>query len=84
MFSSLDFERDVCCTKRAADKGPVIVTEREVPAYVLLRYDEYRRLTPGGPTIRELLDLPGSEDVEYEVAAARWWHFSAGILGVRT
>jgi prevent-host-death family protein len=65
-LSSRDFNQDVSRAKRAADEGPVIITDRGEPAYVLLRHDAYRRLVGGGPTIRELLDLPGTEDVEFD------------------
>ncbi len=65
-LSSRAFDRGIAWAKRAADNGPVIVTDRGVPAYVLLRYEEYRRLTGGGPTVRELLDLPGTEDVDFD------------------
>ena len=64
--SSRDFNQDVSRAKRAADEGPVIITDRGKPAYVLLRHDAYRRLVGSGPTIRELLDLPGAEDVEFD------------------
>jgi prevent-host-death family protein len=46
--------------------GPVIITDRGEPSYVLLRHDAYRRLTGGGPTIRELLDQSGLEDIEFD------------------
>jgi prevent-host-death family protein len=65
-LSSRDFNQDVSRAKRAADKGPVIITDRGEPAYVLLRHDAYRRLVGGGPTIRELLELPGVEDIEVD------------------
>jgi prevent-host-death family protein len=65
-LSSREFNQDVSRAKRAADKGPVIITDRGEPAYVLLRHDEYRRLAGGGPTIRALLDQPGLEDIEFE------------------
>jgi hypothetical protein len=65
-LSSRDFNQDVSRAKRAADQGPVIITDRGEPAYVLLRHDAYRRLLSGGPTIRKLLDLPGVEDIEFE------------------
>jgi prevent-host-death family protein len=65
-LSSREFNQDVSRAKRAADKGPVIITDRGEPAYVLLRHDEYHRLTGGGPTIRELLDQPGTEDIEFD------------------
>jgi prevent-host-death family protein len=65
-LSSREFNQDVGRAKRAADKGPVIITDRGEPAYVLLRHDMYRRLVGGGPTIRELLSQPGAEDVEFD------------------
>jgi prevent-host-death family protein len=65
-FSSREFNQDVSRAKRAADEGPVIITDRGEPAYVLLRHDAYRRLAGGGPTIRELLDQPGAEEIEFD------------------
>jgi prevent-host-death family protein len=65
-LSSREFNQDVSRAKRAADEGPVVITDRGEPAYVLLRHDAYRRLTGDGPTIRELLDQPGVEDIEFD------------------
>lgn len=65
-ISSRDFNQDVSRAKRAADNGPVIITDRSKPAYVLLRHETYRRLTERGPSIRELLDMPGTEDIEFD------------------
>ena len=65
-ISSREFNQDVSRAKRAADQGPVIITDRGEPAYVLLRHETYRRLTGGGPSIVELLHLPGIEDIEFE------------------
>src|SRR5262249_27571232 len=64
-LSSREFNQDVSRAKRAADQGPVIITDRGTPAYVLLRHEEYRRLA-GGPSIRELLDQPGVEEIDFE------------------
>ena len=65
-LSSRAFNQDVSRAKRAADDGPVIITDRGEPAYVLLRHDAYRHLTQGRPSIRELLSLPGAEDIEFD------------------
>jgi prevent-host-death family protein len=65
-ISSREFNQDVSRARRAADRGPVIITDRGEPAYVLLRHDVYRRLAGDGPTIRELLDRPGIEDIEFD------------------
>lgn len=70
-MSSRDFNQDVSRAKRAADNGPVIITDRGAPAYVLLRHETYRRLTGRGPSIRELLDMPGTEDIEFDPPRSR-------------
>lgn len=65
-LSSREFNQDVSRAKRAADKGPVVITDRGEPAYVLLRHADYRRLAGRSPTIRELLDQPGVEQIEFD------------------
>lgn len=61
-----EFNQDVGKAKRAAQKGPVIITDRGHPAYVLLRHDAYQRLTHEAPTILELLADRKSADVDFE------------------
>jgi hypothetical protein len=65
-ISSREFNQDVSRARRAADQGPVIITDRGEPAYVLLRHDIYQRLAGDAPGIRELLDLPGVEEIEFD------------------
>ena len=65
-ITARDFNQDVSRAKRAADEGPVIITDRGEPAYVLLRHDAYRRLVGGGPGILDLLAQPGVEDIEFD------------------
>jgi prevent-host-death family protein len=65
-ISSREFNQDVSRAKRAAERGPVIITDRGEPAYVLLRHETYRRLAGGGPSIRELLDMQGAEDIDFD------------------
>lgn len=65
-LSSREFNHDIAGAKRAAEKGPVIVTDRGRPAWVLLRHDEYRRLVGGGASIRDLLDHPESSEIEFD------------------
>jgi PHD/YefM family antitoxin component YafN of YafNO toxin-antitoxin module len=55
-ISSRDFNRDVSRAKRAAEAGPVVITDRGRPAWVLLRHDAYR----------QLLDQPGTEEIEFD------------------
>jgi len=65
-LSSREFDEDVSRAKRAADDGPVIIIDQGKPAYVLLRHDDYRRLKDGGPTIRQMLDEPGVEEIDFD------------------
>jgi prevent-host-death family protein len=65
-ITSREFNQDVAGAKRAAKEGPVIITDRGRPAYVLMRHDTYRRLRRRGPGLRALLSHPESEEIEFE------------------
>ena len=65
-LTSREFNQDVGRAKRAADEGPVIITDRGRPAYVLMRHETYRRLSGRGRGIRALLSHPESEAVSFE------------------
>ena len=65
-ITSRNFNQDVSQAKRAADLGPVVITDRGRPAYVLLRHEDYRRLAGQSPNIMALLDHPGVEDIEFD------------------
>jgi prevent-host-death family protein len=54
-ISSREFNQDVGKAKRAADAGPVVITDRGKPAYVLMKHDEFQRLIGKGPTLFDLL-----------------------------
>jgi len=65
-ISSREFNQNVTAAKRAAAEGPVVITDRGRPAFVLMSIDHYRRLSGERPSIVELLAM--SEDVEFEPA----------------
>lgn len=54
-FSSRQFNQDASGAKKAAQQGPVFITDRGRPAHVLLSIEEYRRLTGTSSTIADLL-----------------------------
>lgn len=63
--SARDFARDLAQAKRAAESGPVIVTDRGQPAYALLKIADYRRLTGAQqPSLLEVMQAmaPSDED----------------------
>jgi prevent-host-death family protein len=65
-LTSREFNQDVARAKRAAEQGPVIITDRGRPAYVLMRHETYRRLDKSGPGIRALLQHEESEDITFD------------------
>lgn len=66
-FSSREFNQHVSRAKRAADDGPVVITDRGKPAYVLMSHDEFSRLAGTKPNIVDLLRMPGIEDIELDI-----------------
>ncbi len=60
-LTSRHFNQDVSRAKRAADAGPVIITDRGRPAYVLLRHEDWRRAGGAGVSILDLLADPAAE-----------------------
>jgi prevent-host-death family protein len=64
-MSSREFNQDVGRAKRAAETGPVIITDRGKPAHVLMSIAEYRRLTGGGATLAEALAQGDAPDFDF-------------------
>jgi len=62
-ISSREFNQDVGKAKRAAEEGPVIITDRGKPSFVLMRHEEYTRLL-GAPPKKNLFDLLAQDEPE--------------------
>ncbi|MDN5725211.1 MAG: type II toxin-antitoxin system Phd/YefM family antitoxin [Propionibacteriales bacterium] len=61
-MSAREFNRDVSSAKRAADNGPVVITDRGMAAYVLLTAADYEDLTEH----RTILDwLQVDDDIDF-------------------
>jgi len=70
-LSSRQFNQDASKAKKAAEAGPVFITDRGRPAHVLLTFDEYKKITGGRTKIADLLAMPGIEDIEIEIPQLR-------------
>ena len=70
-LSSRDFNQDASKAKRAADAGPVIITDRGRPAHVLLTFAEYKRITGVRTPIADLLAAPGAAEAKLELPRPR-------------
>ncbi len=67
-LSGREFNQDIAKAKRAAEKGPVIITDRGTPAFVLQKYDDWRTqagMRPGVSLLEALAD-PASADIEFD------------------
>jgi len=71
-FSSREFAHDLANVKRAAQQGPVFITDRGRPTYALMKIEDFRRLANSGSPARSLLEvmdnLPASAGIEFEPA----------------
>ncbi|MDN5864047.1 MAG: type II toxin-antitoxin system Phd/YefM family antitoxin [Gammaproteobacteria bacterium] len=66
-LSSRELNQDVGGAKRAANEGPVFITDRGKPAHVLLNIEDYRRLVGGKHTLGEALAMPEGANADLDI-----------------
>jgi hypothetical protein len=66
-MTSRQFNQDLAKAKRLASEGPLIITDRSNPAYVLMTYADFLRLSGSQKSIVDLLrdDRPEA-DFDFE------------------
>jgi len=64
-LSSREFNQDAGRAKKAAEKGPVFITDRGRPGHVLLSIDEYRRLAGGGASLLDAIAQSDGGDFDF-------------------
>ncbi len=73
-MTSREFNQHTGAAKTAADNGPVVITDRGKPAYVLLSHAEYEQLANKGQFIsiaEALADTGPDGDFPFEFERAR-------------
>jgi hypothetical protein len=74
-ITARDFNRDVSAAKRAAEDGPVLITNRGAPTHVLLAYGQVRPVEQRTKTIYEMLHAdwipPELNDFDWEIERDR-------------
>lgn len=70
-ISSREFNQSTSEAKRAANKGPVFITDRGRPAHVLMSIELYKRLTGNNKKIADLLAMPDIVDIDFEAPRLR-------------
>jgi hypothetical protein len=68
-MSSHEFNENIGRAKKAAQDGPVLITDVGRPGYVLMTIEEYHHLT-GHPcesqTLADALAMPGAGDIDFD------------------
>ena len=65
-LSSRELNHDVSRAKKAAKKGPVVITDRGKPSHVLMTYSEFVRLTGKRRKLVDALSMPGLSTIELD------------------
>ena len=70
-LSSRELNQDIGRAKRAARRGPVIITDRGRPSHVLLSIEQYQRLTGARRDLVAALAMPGLAEIDFAPEPAR-------------
>ena len=70
-LSSREFNQGASEAKRAANKGPVFITDRGRPAHVLLSFEDYQRRARQRRNIADALAMPDVADIAFEPPRVR-------------
>ena len=61
--SSREFNQKTSEVKKAAENGPVFITDRGRPAHVLMTIEEYQKQVNRGQSLADLLSMPEGTDI---------------------
>lgn len=70
-ITSREFNRDVSAAKRAAEQGPVLITDHGRPSHVLLTADQYDRLSGRQELMGDRLWRGQDPDIELDLPERR-------------
>ena len=65
-LTSREFNQAASEAKRAANNGPVFITDRGRPAHVLMSFEDYQRLTKQRRNIADALAMPDIADIAFD------------------
>lgn len=65
-LSSRQFSQDASGARKAAQNGPVIITDRGRPAHVLLTIEQYQQLIGQQANIVDLLAMSRQDEAEFD------------------
>ncbi|HEY4355442.1 MAG TPA: type II toxin-antitoxin system prevent-host-death family antitoxin [Acidobacteriaceae bacterium] len=65
-FSSVEFNHSFGKAKKAAARGPVVVTHRGKPSHVLMTFADYVKLTRKEPNAAEALGMRNGAEIAFD------------------
>lgn len=65
-ISSREFNQDSGGAKKAAENGPVIITDRGRPAHVLLSFGDYQKLTGVQRSLLDTVAQAEDDDIDFD------------------
>lgn len=65
-LTSRELNHDVGRAKKAAEAGPVVITDRGRPSHVLMTYGEFERLTGKRHNLVDALSMPGLANIDFD------------------
>ncbi|MDX3977664.1 type II toxin-antitoxin system Phd/YefM family antitoxin [Shinella sp.] len=71
ILTSRELNHDVSSAKKAAQNGPVIITDRGKPSHVLMTYDDFNRLSGKRRSLIETLSMPGLSEADFSPERAQ-------------
>ena len=69
--TSRELNQSVGRAKKAANSGPVFITDRGKPAHMLLSIEDYRWLAGQGRDLAEALSIPGLAGIDFDPPRVR-------------
>ena len=73
-MTSREFNQDASRAKRAAEAGPVFITDRGRPAHVLLTARDYQALAGQQTSLADVLGMPAAATIAFEPPRSRSRH----------
>jgi len=64
-MSAREFNQNRSRARQAADRGPLTITDRGKPAYVLMRYEDFARLRPAASLLS--LEQKGGPEFDFDI-----------------
>lgn len=65
-MTSRDLNQKTSAAKKLARKSPLFITNRGDIDFVLLSYEEYKRINGRGKSLADLLSMPADDDIEFD------------------